>query len=154
MDVDIIITDVESQSMFKDFDKVKDFVSSLEYIDQPINTALSSILQLCCQYAKDDKIVKYLLKQDANPNYLDINGKDARYYADMNKDTLAGLLCMNALCRYVDSFPREDTVQRKQVGFDLIRAEIKRHKDEEARKDAEFRNMIQRAKEWCKENDV
>ena len=77
MDLEIILdSDIISET-FSNLDKMKDFLSTLEYIDQPINTTLSSLLQVCCQYAKDDTVVKYLLENGANPNYLDINGKDA-----------------------------------------------------------------------------
>ena len=97
MDVEIVISDMENLEIFNDVGKIKEFISTLEYIDQPINTTLSSILQVCCQYAKDDKVVKYLLKQNANPNYLDINCKDSKYYIDRNKNTLAGLMCLNEI---------------------------------------------------------
>ena len=108
----------------KNLDKMKDFLSTLEYIDQPINTTLSSLLQVCCQYAKDDTVVKYLLKNGANPNYLDINGKDARFYIDHNKNKMAGVLCLNELCGYMDLFPKEDPEERKQIGFDLFHLDI------------------------------
>ena len=49
MDVEIVISDMENVEMFNDVNKVKDFISTLDYIDQPINTKLSSILQVCCQ---------------------------------------------------------------------------------------------------------
>ena len=121
MDLEIVMNGEALSETFSNLDKMKDFLSTLEYIDQPINTTLSSLLQVCCQYAKDDTVVKYLLKNGANPNYLDINGKDARFYVEHNKNTMAGVLCLNELCEYIDLFPKEDPEKRKQIGFDLIR---------------------------------
>ena len=102
MDLEFIMNRAETIETFGNLEKVKDLLSTLEYIDQPINTTLSSLLQVCCQYATDDTVVKYLLDKGANPNYLDINGKDATYYTNINKNTLAGLMCLNEIYKYTD----------------------------------------------------
>ena len=154
MDVEIVISDMENVEMFNDVNKIKDFISTLEYIDQPINTKLSSILQVCCQYAKDDKVVRYLLKQNANPNYLDINGQDVRHYVDLNKNTLAALKCLKVICHYTGMFPEEDPALRKQVGFDLIKAEIQRHRDKEKEDKERYGKFLELMTDWVKENDV
>ena len=154
MDVEIVISDMENVEMFNDVNKVKDFISTLKYIDQPINTKLSSILQVCCQYAKDDKVVRYLLKQNANPNYLDINGQDVRHYVDLNKNTLAALKCLKVICHYTGMFPEEDPALRKQVGFDLIKAEIQRHRDKEKEDKERYGKFLELMTDWVKENDV
>ena len=67
MDLEIVMNGKALSETFSDLGKMKEFLSTLEYIDQPINTTLSSLLQVCCQYAKDDTVVKYLLKNGANP---------------------------------------------------------------------------------------
>ena len=153
MDVEIVISDMENLEIFNDVGKIKEFISTLEYIDQPINTTLSSILQVCCQYAKDDKVVKYLLKQNANPNYLDINGKDAKDYAFLNENTMAALKCLKVICHYAGMFPEEDPALRKQVGFDLIRAEIQRHRDKEQEDKENLEKLVKLAKEWVEAED-
>ena len=153
MDVEIVISDMENLEIFNDVGKIKEFISTLEYIDQPINTTLSSILQVCCQYAKDDRVVKYLLKQNANPNYLDINGKDAKDYAFLNKNTMAALECLKVICHYTGMFPEEDPALRKQVGFDLIRAEIQRHWDKEQEDKENLEKLVKLAKEWVEAED-
>lgn len=148
MDVEIVISDMEEIEMFNDVNKIKDFISTLEYIDQPINTKLSSILQVCCQFAKDDKVVKYLLKQNANPNYLDINGHDSKDYAFLNKNTMAALKCLKVICHYAGMFPEESPSKRKQIGFDVIKAEIQRHRDKEREEKENLEKLAKLAREW------
>ena len=60
MDLELILDSDTISETFSDLGKMKEFLSTLEYIDQPINTTLSSLLQVCCQYANDDTVVKYL----------------------------------------------------------------------------------------------
>ena len=152
MDSELIINSDTISETFNDLDKVKGFLSTLKYIDQPINTELSSLLQVCCQYAKDDTVVKYLLENGANPNYLDINGKDARFYVEHNKNKMAGLICLNELCEYIDLFPKEDPEQRKQIGFDLIRGEIAKHRKEEQKRNEAMAELKERVKAWEADN--
>ena len=148
MDLELILDSDAISKTFSDLGKMKEFLSTLEYIDQPINTTLSSLLQVCCQYAKDDTVVKYLLKNGANPNYLDINGKDARFYIDHNKNKMAVVLCLNELCGYMDLFPKEDPEERKQIGFDLIRNEIAKHREEVQKKNEAIEELRYLCQEW------
>ena len=152
MDLELILDSDTISKTFSDLGKMKEFLSTLEYIDQPINTTLSSLLQVCCQYANDDTVVKYLLKNGANPNYLDINGKDARFYIEHNKNKMAGVLCLNELCEYIDLFPKEDPEKRKQIGFDLIRNEIAKHREEEQRRNEAMEELKYLCQEWEEEN--
>ena len=152
MDLELILDSDTISKTFSNLDKMKDFLSTLEYIDQPINTTLSSLLQVCCQYAKDDTVVKYLLKNGANPNYLDINGKDARFYVEHNKNKMAGVLCLNELCEYVDLFPKEDLKKRKQIGFDLIRNEIAKHREQEQKRNEAIEELKYLCTEWEEDN--
>lgn len=148
MDLEIVMNGEALSETFSDLGKMKEFLSTLEYIDQPINTTLSSLLQVCCQYAKDDTVVKYLLENGANPNYLDINGKDARFYIEHNKNKMAGVLCLNELCGYMDLFPKEDPEKRKQIGFDLIRNEIAKHREQEQKRNEAMAELKERVKTW------
>ena len=148
MDLELILDSDTISKTFSDLGKMKEFLSTLEYIDQPINTTLSSLLQVCCQYAKDDTVVKYLLKNGANPNYLDINGKDARFYIDHNKNKIAGVLCLNELSGYMDLFPKEDPEERKQIGFDLIRNEIAKYREEVQKKNEAIEELKYLCQEW------
>ena len=152
MDLEIVMNGETLSETFSNLDKMKDFLSTLEYRDQPIKTTLSSLLQVCCQYAKDDTVVKYLLENGANPNYLDINGKDAWCYIDHNKNTMAGLVCLNELCEYVDLFPKEDPEKRKKIGFDLIRGEIAKHRKEEQKRNEAMAELKERVKTWEADN--
>ena len=145
MRFEYVITHGKSiKNTFNNLDNVKDLLSILEYIDQPISNNLSTVLQQSCQYAEDDTVVKYLLENGANPNHLDINGHDAKYYIELNKNTLAGLMCLNEVNKYVDDFPKEDPNERKQVGYNLIRDEIARHKAQEKENEVlqELKTMI------------
>ena len=152
MDLEIVMNSEALSETFSDLGKMKEFLSTLEYIDQPINTTLSSLLQVCCQYAKDVTVVKYLLRNGANPNYLDINGKDARFYIEHNKNKMAGVLCLNELCGYMDLFPKEDPEKRKQIGFDLIRNEIAKHREEVQKKNEAMEELKYLCTEWEEDN--
>ena len=152
MDLEFVMDRAETIETFGNLEKVKDLLSTLEYIDQPINTTLSSLLQVCCQYAADDTVVKYLLDKGANPNYLDINGKDATYYTNINKNTLAGLMCLNEIYKYTDLYPKEDPMQRKQLGFDLIRSEIKKHHELIEKQNKARQKLQELCKKWEEED--
>lgn len=152
MDLEFVMDKAETIETFSKLDRVKDLLATLDYIDQPINTTLSTILQLCCQYAVDDTAVKYLLDKGANPNYLDINGKDARFYIDRNKNTLTGLMCLNEIGKYSDLYPKEDPMQRKQLGFDLIRSEIAKHNEQIERQNKARQKLQELCKQWGEED--
>ena len=152
MDLELILDSDTISKTFSNLGKMKEFLSTLEYIDQPINTTLSSLLQVCCQYAKDDTVVKYLLENGANPNYLDINGKDARFYIDHNKNKMAGALCLNELYGYMDLFSKKDPEERKQIGFDLIRNEIAKHREEVQKKNEAIEELRYLCTEWEEDN--
>ena len=154
MDLEFVMDKAETIETFSKLDRVKDLLATLDYIDQPINTTLSTILQLCCQYAVDDTAVKYLLDKGANPNYLDINGKDARFYIDRNKNTLAGLMCLNEIGKYTDLYPKEDPMRRKQIGFDLIRSEIAKYHEQIEKQNKARQKLQELCKQWEEENDV
>ncbi len=130
VDLELKIKDAHQCELFQDLNQVKEMVKVLEYIDQPLNTRLSSILQLCCQYGNDSDVVYWLLEQGANPNYLDIDCHDASYYADKNLDLVAGLLCQCALMEYKSKCPIGNIFERKKLSFDIIKAEIAKHKQE------------------------
>lgn len=152
MDLEIVMNGEALSETFSNLDKMKDFLSTLEYIDQPINTTLSSLLQVCCQYANDDTVVKYLLENGANPNYLDINGKDAKYYINRNKDTMVVFMCLKELSKYTDLFPKEDPEKRKQIGFDLIRGEIAKHREQEQKRNEAIEELKYLCQEWEADN--
>lgn len=130
VDLELRINGTDEIKFFQDLGQVKEMVRVLEYIDQPLNTRLSSILQLCCQYGNDSDVVYWLLEHGANPNYLDIDCQDASYYADKNTDLVAGLLCQCALMEYKSKCPVGNIFERKKLSFDIIKAEIAKHKEE------------------------
>ena len=145
MNLEYIITrDKSIEDTFSNLDNVKELLSILSYIDHPISNNLSTVLQQACRFAEDDTVVKYLLENGANPNHLDINGHDAKYYIELNKNTLAGLMCLNEVNKYVDDFPKEDPNERKELGYRLIREEIARHKAQEKENEVlqELKTMI------------
>ena len=95
---------------------VKYVVSLLEDINQPINTQLSSLLQICCMMSVT--VIEYLLAKGANPNYLDYRGWTARDYASFNKNPIAMLLIYGLLERYEDKFPKQDARKRREEILD------------------------------------
>lgn len=97
---------------------VKYVVSLLEDINQPINTQLSSLLQICCMMSADVTVIEYLLAEGANPNYLDYRGWTARDYASFNKNPIAMLLIYGLLERYADRFPKQDARKRREEILD------------------------------------
>ncbi|MBR6412239.1 MAG: ankyrin repeat domain-containing protein [Alphaproteobacteria bacterium] len=97
---------------------VKYVVSLLDDINQPINTQLSSILQVCCMLSGDLTVVEYLLEHGANPNYMDYRGWTARDYAAFNKNPFASLLLYAMLDRYEEKFPKENAFERRKQILD------------------------------------
>ena len=51
-------------------------------------------------------------------------------------------------------FPEEDPALRKQLGFDLIKAEIQRHRDKEKEDKERYGKFLELMTDWMKENDV
>lgn len=97
---------------------VKYVVSLLDDINQPINTQLSSLLQVCCMLSGDLTVVEYLLEHGANPNYMDYRGWTARDYASFNKNPFASLLLYAMLDRYEEKFPKENAFERRKQILD------------------------------------
>ena len=93
---------------------VKYVLSLLEDINQPINTQLSSLLQICCMLSADVTVIEYLLQKGANPNYLDYRGLSSKDYTFFNKNPIARLLIYGLLERYEDKFPKEDAYERRK----------------------------------------
>ena len=93
-------------------------LSQLQDINQPVNTQLSSLLQLVCLLSHDVTLVDYLLEKGANPNYLDYRGWSAFDYAYFNKALFAPQLICLSLERYQDKFPKEDATERRRQILD------------------------------------
>ena len=97
---------------------VKYLVSLLDDINQPINTQLSSILQVCCMLSEDLTVVEYLLEHGAIPNYMDYRGWTARDYAAFNKNPFASILLFSILEDYEKKFPKENAFERRKQILD------------------------------------
>ena len=97
---------------------VKYVVSLLDDINQPINTQLSSLLQVCCMLSGDLTVVEYLLEHGANPNYMDYRGWTARDYAAFNKNPFAAILLFSMLDPYEEKFPKENAFERRKQILD------------------------------------
>ena len=88
-------------------------LNQLESIDQPLNSQLSSLLQLVCIMSGDVDLVQYLLEKGANPNYMDYRGWTARDYCYFNPNTFAPILISNILEPYEKRFPKSDKDDRR-----------------------------------------
>ena len=97
---------------------VKYVLSLLDDINQPVNTQLSSLLQICCMLSGDLSVIDYLLKKGANPNYMDYRGWTAKDYASFNKNPCASILIINLLAPYEKKFPQEDAFERRRQILD------------------------------------
>ena len=94
-------------------------------------------------------------KNSTGYNYthsLNFAGGYARFYIDRNKNTLTGLMCLNEIGKYSDLYPKEDPMQRKQLGFDLIRSEIAKHNEQIERQNKARQKLQELCKQWGEED--
>lgn len=131
---DAIIINDKFYPMAENLDSLKELENKLTYIDQPLTSQLSSLLQILCKTSNNPKMIEYLLKQGANPYYMDIDGNTAYEYAIENiyhmKDWLFILLN-----QYSSRFKHPDTVSRNEFVFNFIKAEIIKHELEQREKE-------------------
>ncbi len=131
---DMIIISDTFYKMAENIEELKELESKLTYIDQPLTSQLSSLLQILCKTSNNPKMIEYLLKQGANPYYMDIDGNTAYEYALENiyhmKDWLFILLN-----QYSTRFKHPDTDSRKEFVFNFIKAEIIKHELEQREKE-------------------
>ena len=131
---DAIIINDKFYPMAENLDSLKELENKLTYIDQPLNSRLSSLLQVLCKTSNNPKMIEYLLKQGANPYYMDIDGNTAYEYAIENiyhmKDWLFILLN-----QYSSRFKHPDTCSRNEFVFNFIKAEIIKHELEQREKE-------------------
>ena len=131
---DMIIISDTFYKMAENIEELKELESKLTYIDQPLTSQLSSLLQILCKTSNNPKMIEYLLKQGANPYYMDIDGNTAYEYALENiyhmKDWLFILLN-----QYSSRFKHPDTDSRNEFVFNFIKAEIIKHELEQREKE-------------------
>ena len=131
---DAIIINDKFYPMAENLDSLKELENKLTYIDQPLTSQLSSLLQILCKKSNNPKMIEYLLKQGANPYYMDIDGNTAYEYAIENiyhmKDWLFILLN-----QYSSRFMHPDTDSRNEFVFNFIKAEIIKHELEQREKE-------------------
>jgi len=131
---DAIIINDKFYPMAENLDSLKELENKLTYIDQPLTSQLSSLLQILCKKSNNPKMIEYILKQGANPYYMDIDGNTAYEYALENiyhmKDWLFILLN-----QYSSRFKHPDTDSRNEFVFNFIKAEIIKHELEQREKE-------------------
>ena len=131
---DAIIINDKFYPMAENLDSLKELENKLTYIDQPLNSRLSSLLQILCKKSNNPKMIEYILKQGANPYYMDIDGNTAYEYATENiyhmKDWLFILLN-----QYSSRFNSPNIDSRNQFVFNFIKAEIIKHELEQREKE-------------------
>ena len=131
---DMIIISDTFYKMAENIEELKELESKLTYIDQPLTSQLSSLLQILCKTSNNPKMIEYLLKQGANPYYMDIDGNTAYEYALENiyhmKDWLFILLN-----QYSTRFKHPNTCSRNEFVFNFIKAEIIKHELEQREKE-------------------
>lgn len=131
---DAIIINDKFYPMAENLDSIKELENKLTYIDQPLTSQLSSLLQILCKKSNNPKMIEYILKQGANPYYMDIDGNTAYEYAIENiyhmKDWLFILLN-----QYSSRFKHPDTDSRNEFVFNFIKAEIIKHELEQREKE-------------------
>lgn len=118
----------------KNLEELKDLENKLTYIDQPLTSQLSSLLQILCKKSNNPKMIEYLLKQGANPYYMDIDGNTAYEYAIENIYHMKDWLCI-LLNQYSSRFKNPDTDSRNEFVFNFIKAEIIKHELEQREKE-------------------
>ena len=131
---DMIIINDTFYKMAENIEELKELDNKLTYIDQPLNSRLSSLLQILCKKSNNPKMIEYILKQGANPYYMDIDGNTAYEYAIENiyhmKDWLFILLN-----QYSSRFNSPNIDTRNQFVFNFIKAEIIKHELEQREKE-------------------
>ena len=120
---DAIIINDKFYPMAENTEELKELENKLTYIDQPLNSRLSSLLQVLCKKSNNPKMIEYLLKQGANPYYMDIDGNTAYEYAIENIYNLKDWLFI-LLNQYSSRFNSPNIDTRNQFVFDFIKAEI------------------------------
>ena len=123
---DAIIINDKFYPMAENLDSLKELENKLTYIDQPLTSQLSSLLQVLCKKSNNPKMIEYLLKQGANPYYMDIDGNTAYEYAIENIYNLKDWLFI-LLNQYSSRFNSPNIDARNQFVFDFIKAEIVKH---------------------------
>lgn len=126
MELETIIINKKFYPLPEDLESLKELEKLMTYINQPINSKLSSLLQVLCTTTTNPKMVEYLLKQGANPYYMDINGKTAYDYALENKFHLKDWFFI-LLNQYQGHFKAKDVSERNEFVFSIIQSEIIKH---------------------------
>ncbi len=126
MELEPIIINSNFYPIPEDLDALKELEKVMTYINQPINSKLSNLLQVLCATSNKPKMVEYLLKQGADPYYMDINAKTAYDYALENKFHLKEWLFI-LLNQYQVHFKPKDISERQELVFSLIQTEIVKH---------------------------
>ena len=131
---DAIIINDKFYPMAENLDSLKELENKLTYIDQPLNSRLSSLLQILCKTSNNPKMIEYILKQGANPYYMDIDGNTAYEYAIENIYNLKDWLFI-LLNQYSSRFNSPNIDTRNQFVFNFIKAEIIKHELEQREKE-------------------
>ena len=126
MELEPIIINKNFYPIPEDLETLKELEKLMTYINQPINSKLSSLLQVLCATTTNPKMVEYLLKQGANPYYMDINGKTAYDYALENKFHLKDWFFI-LLNQYQGHFKPISASERQSFVFSIIQSEIIKH---------------------------
>ena len=126
MELEPIIINKNFYPIPEDLETLKELEKLMTYINQPINSKLSSLLQVLCTTTTNPKMVEYLLEQGANPYYMDINGKTAYDYALANKFHLKDWFFI-LLNQYQGHFKPISASERQSFVFSIIQSEIIKH---------------------------
>jgi hypothetical protein len=126
MELETIIINKKFYPLPKDLETLKELEKLMTHINQPINSKLSSLLQVLCATSNKPKMIEYLLKQGAHRYYMDINGQTAYDYALENNFHLKEWLFI-LLNQYQVHFKPKDISERQIFVFSLIQTEIIKH---------------------------